>query len=72
MNKESLKKVPLFAFIDLIDQASKENNQELVNELALEVARRIYVPNPNKTKEEFLAEFGYKEIKKEKQKEKRK
>jgi|GEM_PF-3687618 len=69
---KDLSKIPLFAFIDLIDQASKENNQELVNELALEVVRRIYVPNPKKTKEELLAEFGYKEIKKEKQKEKRK
>lgn len=72
MNKELLEKVPLFEFIDLLDQASKENNQELVNEIALELARRMYVPNPNKTKEEFLAEFGYKEINKEKPKEKRK
>lgn len=69
---KDLSKIPLFEFVDLLDQASKENNQELVNEIALEVVRRIYVPNPNKTKEEFLAEFGYKEIKKEKPKEKRK
>lgn len=69
---KDLSKIPLFEFVDLLDQASKENNQELVNEIALEVARRIYVPNPNKTKKEFLAEFGYKEIKKEKPKEKRK
>lgn len=69
---KDLSKIPLFEFIDLLDQASKENNQELVNEIALEVARRIYVPKPNKTKEEFLAEFGYKEIEKDKPKEKRK
>ena len=59
-----LSKIPLFEFIDLLDQASKENNQELVNEIALELARRMYVPNSNKTKEEFLAEFGYKKIEK--------
>lgn len=68
---EDLSKIPLFAFIDLIDQASKENNQELVNELALEVVRRIYVPNSKKTKEELLAEFGYKEIEKSKEQFKR-
>ena len=67
---KDLSKIPLFEFIDLLAKASKENNQELVNELALEVVRRIYVPNPKKTKEELLAEFGYKEI--EKPKEKRK
>lgn len=68
---KDLSKIPLFEFVDLLDQASKENNQELVNEIALELAKRIYVPNPNKTKEEFLAEFGYKEIEKPKEKFKR-
>ena len=61
-------KVPLINLIDLIADASKEDNQELVNELALELARRMYVPNPKKTKEDFLAEFGYKEIEKPKDK----
>lgn len=68
---KDLSKIPLFEFIDLLDQASKENNQELVNKIALELARRMYAPNPNKTKEEFLAEFGYKEIEKSKEKIKR-
>lgn len=68
---KDLSKIPLFEFIDLLDQAIKENNQELVNEIALELARRMYVPNPNKIKEEFLAEFGYKEIEKSKEKIKR-
>lgn len=67
---KDLSKIPLFEFIDLLDQASKENNQELVNEIALEIKNRLYVPNKKITEEEFLAEFGYKEI--EKSKEKRK
>ena len=70
MNKESLKKVSLIGLANLMEIANEENNQEMINILALEAADRLYVPNPNKTKEEFLAEFGYKEI--EKPKEKRK
>lgn len=72
MNKESLKKVSLIGLANLMEIANEENNQEMINLLALEVADRLYVPNPNKTREEFLVEFGYKEIKKEKPKEKRK
>ena len=30
---KDLSKIPLFEFIDLLDQASKENNQELVNKI---------------------------------------
>ena len=65
---KDLSKIPLFAFIDLIDQASKENNQELVNELALEIKKRLYVPNKKITEEQMLKEFGYKEIEKSKKK----
>ena len=63
-------KVPLINLIDLIADASKEDNQELVNELALEIKKRLYVPNKKITEEQMLKEFGYKEI--EKPKEKRK
>lgn len=62
-------KVPLINLIDLIADASKEDNQELVNELALEIKKRLYVPNKKITEERMLKEFGYKEItKKGKQK----
>ena len=63
-------KIPLINLIDLIADASKEDNQELVNELALEIKKRLYVPNKKITEEQMLKEFGYKEI--EKPKEKRK
>lgn len=62
-------KVPLINLIDLIADASKEDNQELVNELALEIKKRLYVPNKKIAEEQMLKEFGYKEItKKGKQK----
>lgn len=63
-------KVPLINLIDLIADASKEDNQELVNELALEIKKRLYVPNKKITEEQMLKEFGYKEIKKPKEKRK--
>ena len=69
---KDLSKIPLINLIDLIADASKEDNQELVNELALEIKKRLYVPNKKITEEQMLKEFGYKEIKKEKPKEKRK
>lgn len=64
-------KVPLINLIDLIADASKENNQELVNEIALEIKKRLYVPNKKITEEQMLKEFGYKEIEKSKEKIKR-
>lgn len=64
-------KVPLINLIDLIADASKEDNQELVNELALEIKKRLYVPNKKITEEQMLKEFGYKEIEKSKEKIKR-
>ena len=63
-------KVTLINLIDLISDASREDNQELVNELAIEIKKRLYVPNKKITEEQMLKEFGYKEI--EKPKEKRK
>ena len=32
----------------------------MINALALETAKRIYVPNDRISKEDFLKEFGYK------------
>lgn len=55
-------KVPLINLIDLISDASREDNQELVNELAIEIKKRLYVPNKKITEEQMLKEFGYKEI----------
>lgn len=66
MSKD-LSKVSLIGLANLMEIAMEENNQIMINELALETAKRLYVPNPNKTREEFLSEFGYKEIEKEKE-----
>ena len=65
---KDLSKVPLINLIDLIADASKEDNQELVNEIALEIKNRLYVPNKKITEEQMLKEFGYKEIEKSKKK----
>lgn len=42
----------------------KGDNQELINQYAIELANRIYVPNKNQSYEDLLNELGYKEINK--------
>lgn len=41
--------------------AIKVENQELINIYALELTKRLYVPNDTYTFEETLAGFGYKQ-----------
>lgn len=43
-------------------ESLKGDNQELINELAVELANRIYIPNKNQSYEDLLDELGYKEI----------
>lgn len=43
-------------------ESLKGDNQELINELAVELANRIYIPNKNQTYKDLLDQLGYKEI----------
>lgn len=54
------------SLIELIKMLEKEQNQENINLIALEITYRIYVPFKDKTFEELLVENGYKIIDKEK------
>lgn len=47
--------------ITLLTGAIKTKNQDLINIYALELAKRLYVPNDTYTFEETLAGFGYKQ-----------
>lgn len=43
-------------------ESLKGDNQELINELAVELANRIYIPNKNQSYKDLLDQLGYKEI----------
>lgn len=63
-----LEKVPLIKLANMLDEAFKLQDQEMINIIASEVARRFYVPNASITYENFKAQFGYKPLEKEKRK----
>ena len=46
--------------IDLVKILYVSEDQEIINQAALELAKRIYVPNDNNSFEEMLKNFGYK------------
>ena len=56
---------PLVELALLADTAEQNGDQELLNAIVIEYTKRWYHPVCGKTKEEFMAEFGYKEIKTE-------
>lgn len=60
MNNSSLKTTPTFELIKILDIAIENQEQDLVNILAYEIATRIYIPNDRISFEEMAAEFGYK------------
>ena len=59
----SLNTIPTVRLIDLITAYGKENNQTMVNLIACELTRRIYVPNKGTTFDDMAYRFGYREIK---------
>ena len=63
-----LNKVPTVKLAKLLDGLFKEKpiNQEEINYVAFELARRIYVPNQYTTFEDMLYEFGFRFQDKEK------
>jgi len=60
MTIEELKTTPTVQLSYLITEAAENNNQNLVNIYAYELASRIYVPNQaGVTFEKLLTDFGY-------------
>ena len=59
MNNNTLKTTPTVKLIDLLEKASNEGSQSMVNMIAWELAYRIYVPNPEKSIGQLAQEFGY-------------
>ena len=52
--------MPLNTLITELAQARHNQDQELINMLALEIAYRVYIPfNNEKTYEELLLDLGY-------------
>lgn len=50
--------------ITLLTEAIKMQNQELINIYALEITKRLYVPNDAYTFEQTLEGFGYRKMEK--------
>lgn len=59
---EELKEIPTIVLIHELSKADKEDNQQVVNICAFELARRIYVPNSKITFKSILDDLGYKKI----------
>ena len=62
MNVEKLRTVSTALLIDVLENSIKNNDQEIVNAIAYELAYRIYVPNHTESFEDLLLKLGYKEI----------
>jgi len=56
-----LRKISTVDLIDVIADATVKQDQYTVNAVALELAKRIYVPNQTTTFEELLYKFGYRD-----------
>ena len=67
MNIEKLKKIPTVELITVLNNALDEDEQDIANIIAYELACRIYVPNHTEPFEDLLYKLGYREIE-EKQK----
>ena len=59
---EELRTIPTITLIHELSKADKEDNQQIMNICAFELARRIYVPNDKITFESILDDLGYKKI----------
>lgn len=58
----NLHTTPLVNLLNLIDEFSKENDQEAINVIAFELAYRTYIPFNSKgiSFDDLLLEYGYK------------
>ncbi len=61
MNNSSIKTTPTNKLIDILDIAIQNEEQDLVNIIAYEIATRLWVPNDKITLEQMAISFGFKE-----------
>ena len=61
MNNSSIKTTPTNKLIDILDIAIQNEEQDLVNIIAYEIATRLWVPNDKITLEQMATSFGFKE-----------
>ena len=61
MNNSSIKTTPTNKLIDILDIAIQNEEQDLVNIIAYEIATRLWVPNDKITLEQIAISFGFKE-----------
>ena len=61
MNNSSIKTTPTNKLIDILDIAIQNEEQDLVNIIAYEIATRLWVPNDKITLEQMAIDFGFKE-----------
>ena len=61
MNNSSIKTTPTNKLIDILDIAVQNEEQDLVNIIAYEIATRLWVPNDKITLEQMAISFGFKE-----------
>ena len=73
MDNSSIETTPTNKLISILDIAIQNEEQDLVNIIAYEITRRIWIPNDKITFEQMAADFGYKkETEEEKKLSKRK
>lgn len=58
-NNNKLKTTPTYMLISVLDQAVQNQEQDIINLVAWELANRIWIPNDKITLEEMAIEFGY-------------
>lgn len=59
MNNSSIKTTPTNKLIDILDIAVQNEEQDLVNIIAYEIATRLWIPNDKITLEQMAIDFGY-------------
>ena len=57
-----LTKMSLWDLLSIMEIANEDNNQILINEVAVEITMRFYYPDCGKTVKEYLADLGYKDL----------
>lgn len=61
MNNSSIKTTSTIKLIEILDIAIQNEEQDLVNIIAYEMATRLWVPNDKITLEQIAIDLGYRE-----------
>ena len=62
-----LSKIPTVELTTVLDIAINSGDQEFINKVAIEITRRIYVPNNKISMDEFLSQWGYQPLEESKE-----